>query len=169
MPDNTSGQGDLDWLILVAIYGVPIAGTILFGFIGSYVERKHFAALRFREAATAGLPIIAAKFVESGRLVTDARLVFAAAVISQDHFKRFLANLRNIFGGRIRSYETLMDRARREALLRLKEQCLDASLIANLRLETAAISKSKGNRGLVAVEVLAYGTAIRYGSNPPDR
>jgi uncharacterized protein YbjQ (UPF0145 family) len=165
MPDDASGQGSYEWLILLAIYVVPIVGTIFFGFIGSYVEKKHFAEIRAREALTAHLPIIASKLLEPGRLVSDARLVFAAVVISQDHFKRFIANLRNIFGGRIRSYETLMDRARREALLRLKEQCHGANLIANLRLETSAISKSRGNRGVVAVEVIAYGTAIRYSLN----
>lgn len=163
MPADPSGSGSYEWLILLAIYVVPIAGTIFFGFIGSYVERKHLAEIRAREALTAGLPIIASKRFETDQPVIDARLVFTAVVISQDHFKRFLANLRNIFGGRIRSYETLMDRARREALLRLKEQCHGASLIANLRLETSAISKSRGNRGVVAVEVIAYGTAIRCG------
>lgn len=163
MPDDASGQASYEWLILLAIYVVPIVGTIFFGFIGSYVERKHFADIRTREALTASLPIIPSRTLETDRVVIDARLVFAAAVISQDHFKRFLANLRNVFGGRIRSYETLMDRARREALLRLKEECPGASLIANLRLETCAISKSRGNRGVVAVEVIAYGTAIHYG------
>jgi uncharacterized protein YbjQ (UPF0145 family) len=165
MSDNSSGGADYEWLILPAIYLLPILATIVFGFIGSYVERKHYAAIRSREAATAGLPIIVSKTLEAGRVVRDAHLVFTAVVISHDHFKRFLANLRSIFGGRIRSYDTLMDRARREALLRLKEQCPDASLIANLRLETSTLSKNRGNRGVVAVEVIAYGTAIRYGDS----
>jgi uncharacterized protein YbjQ (UPF0145 family) len=163
MSDDASGPGTSDWLILVIVYGLPVLATIFFGFIGSYVERKHLASVRAREAATTSLPIIASKTWDTTQLVADARLVVSAVVISQDHFKRFLANLRNIFGGRIRSYETLMDRARREALLRLKEQSPDANLIANLRLETVAISKSTGNKGVVAVEVIAYGTAIRYG------
>ena len=73
-----------------------------------------------------------------------------------------LANLRKIFGGRLGAYETLLERARREAILRLKEQSAGAHLIVNLRLETCTIARTKGRQGIGAVEVLAYGTAVRY-------
>ena len=43
-------------------------------------------------------------------------------MVSVDYFKRFLAGLRMIFGGRVSSYESLLDRARREALLRMRLQ-----------------------------------------------
>ncbi|MCI5128213.1 MAG: hypothetical protein D3907_06860, partial [Candidatus Electrothrix sp. AUS3] len=33
------------------------------------------------------------------------------------YFKRIVAGLRNIFGGNVQSYETLVDRARREAVI----------------------------------------------------
>ena len=52
-----------------------------------------------------------------------------------------------------------MDRARREAILRLKESCLDATQIINLRIETSSIYKGKGNQ-IGSVEVFAYATAI---------
>jgi len=81
------------------------------------------------------------------------------ASISVDYFKRILTSLRNFFGGNMRSYETLVDRARREAILRLKESCPDAQQIINLRLETSSIYKGQGNQ-IGSVEVLAYGTAI---------
>lgn len=149
-------------MIVLIFWAIPIVGLIIFGFIGNWVEKKHFASIRAREAATAALPIVTLKRLDPGQPIARAWLVSAAVVISHDHFKRFLANLRSIFGGRIAAYDTLMDRARREALLRLKEQCPDATLIANLRLETLAISKAAGNKGVIAVEVLAYGTAVRY-------
>jgi len=149
------------WLVLILIYGLPIAGLVFFGFIGAYVEKKHYVSIRAREAATNRLPIMASRTLEDGRAVVEARLVAAEVMISHDYFKRFLAQLRNFFGGRIRSYDTLLDRARREALLRLKEQCPDASIIANLRLETICVSTARKN-SLVGVEIIAYGTAIRY-------
>jgi uncharacterized protein YbjQ (UPF0145 family) len=157
----------LNWAVILLVYGLPVLGLIFFGFIGSYVERKHYASIRAREAATAALPIVTLKTLDPEKIVASARLVSTAVVISHDHFKRFLANLRSIFGGRIRSYDTLMDRARREALLRLKAQCPEASIIANLRLETLTVAKSAGNRGVIAVEVIAYGTAVRYGLDRP--
>jgi uncharacterized protein YbjQ (UPF0145 family) len=61
------------------------------------------------------------------------------------------------------SYETLIDRARREAILRMKEQARSADAIVNFRIETSSISKGGRRRGKTVgtVEALAYGTAIR--------
>lgn len=89
-------------------------------------------------------------------------LVSGSVVISVDYFKRFLAWLRNIFGGRVGAYEPLLDRARREALLRMREQTLDADFIICVRLETSSISKrSRKSKSVSCIEALAYGTAIR--------
>lgn len=163
--DDGSVMTTVEWGVLLLVYGLPVLGLIFFGFIGAHVERKHYASIREREAATQALPIFAGRTLDPAHTVAEARLVSTEVVISHDYFKRFLASLRTIFGGRIPSYETLMDRARREALLRLKEQCPQASVLANLRLETIAISKRSGNKGVIAVEVLAYATAIRYGAD----
>ena len=64
-------------------------------------------------------------------------------------------------GGPVKSYETLLDRAKREAVLRLKESCPGADEIINLRLETLPLAGSQRNQ-VTGVEVLAYGTAIYY-------
>ena len=78
-----------------------------------------------------------------------------------DYFKKVVAGLRNIFGGRVSAYETLIERARREALLRMKEEAKlkGAESIFNVKLETASISKNAGGQ-IGSVEVYAYGTAI---------
>ena len=96
--------------------------------------------------------------------MVNAELVLGSVVISVDYFKRILAALRNIFGGPVQSYETLVDRARREAVLRMKESCINADQIINLRIETSSISKG-GRNTIGSVEVLAYGTAI-YSNEP---
>lgn len=82
-------------------------------------------------------------------------------MVSVDRFKQLLAVLRNFFGGEVNSYASLIDRARREAVLRMKEQEPDADMIINLKLETMSISKG-GGKQTGTVEVLAYGTAIQY-------
>jgi uncharacterized protein YbjQ (UPF0145 family) len=95
--------------------------------------------------------------------VKNAFLVHGSAVISIDYFKRLLATLRNIVGGNVKSYESLVDRARREAILRMKEQALakGARMIVNLRLETSTIGNSANRKGSIgSVEVIAYGTAV---------
>ena len=59
------------------------------------------------------------------------------------------------------SYESLLERGRREALLRMKEEArrLNATEIFNVKMETASISKGAGN-SIGSVEVYAYGTAL---------
>ena len=83
-------------------------------------------------------------------------------VIANDYFKAFVAGLRNLFGGKIRTYETLLDRARREAILRMKEEAqkLGADFVFNIKYETSNISGQYSKR-LPVIEVHAYGTALK--------
>ena len=71
-------------------------------------------------------------------------LVIGSAVIGEDYFKRIAAALKSIFGGRLTVYESLMDRGRREAVVRMKQQARaqGATMIFNVRFETASLSES---------------------------
>ncbi len=129
-------------------------------FFGKHNEKKHYRSIKERENNLLALPLTSSKYpLDDKETVKQAYLVQGCVVISIDYFKRIVAGLRNFFGGNIQSYETLLDRARREAVLRLKESCSDADEIINLRIETSSISKGGDNR-IGCVEVLAYGTAI---------
>jgi uncharacterized protein YbjQ (UPF0145 family) len=130
--------------------------------VGQYLEKKHYRSIEMREKDFINLATTANKSVP-GELPEEVRteLVQGACVISVDYFKRFVARLRQLFGGNIRSYETLVDRARREAILRLKESAADASQVVNLRIETSSITKGRRNQ-IGSVEVHAYATAIYY-------
>ena len=129
---------------------------------GSIAERKHYKSIKERERRFLGLPAVTInKNTYKDEQVRDSRLVSGSAVISLDYFKRVLAGLRNIFGGEVVSYETLIDRARREAILRMKENCEEADIVINLRIETSAIGQSANRRNSVgSIEAIAYGTAI---------
>lgn len=142
--------------------GIPLALVALGYFAGRRAESRHYASIHEREARFLNLPAVTMKGWDTARSVAEARLVSGSVVISADYFKRLLAGLRNLIGGRMRSYESLVDRARREAVLRLKEQCPDADIIVNLRMETSAIGSKSGKGGVSCVELLAYGTAIKY-------
>ena len=132
------------------------------GFIfGKRAEKKHYNSLLSREKIFKHIHITSEKLPRRMGDVHSAHLVQSSTVISVDYFKRIAAVLRNIVGGRIDSYETLLDRARREAILRLCESASTADEIINLRIEPSAISKGQSSR-IGCVEVLAYGTAIYY-------
>ncbi len=130
-------------------------------FFGKSIEKRHYASIEQREEELKNLPTISLKKpLYHDKKVQKAVLANGSVVISIDYFKKILASLRNFFGGNVQSYETLVDRARREAILRLKDSCKDADEIINLKIETSSISKSV--KGVGSVEVLAYGTAIYY-------
>ena len=131
-----------------------------YGF-GRYSEKKHYKSIFKREKGLNSIPAIASKIPPFRRQDLNSQLVAGNVVISVDFFKRFIAGLRNIFGGHITSYETLLDRARREAVLRMKQEAekLNAEFVFNIKLETSSIHKGRGN-SIGSVEVLAYGTAM---------
>jgi len=137
---------------------------IILGYIsGSIVEKRHYSSIRKREQEMVNLPVVTIRRPYPDTDIRESGLVMGSAVISIDYFKRFLAILRNLFGGRVRSYESLVDRARREAILRMKDMAGErrADLIINFRLETSTIGRSANKKGQVgSVEALAYGTAI---------
>ncbi len=141
---------------------LPLFLLILGYIIGGLLEKRHFRSLKARELKFLVLPAVTLKKIP-GHQTYRSELVIGNAVISIDYFKRFLAILRNIFGGRVSAYESLVDRARREAILRMKEQAanIGADIVINMRLETSSIGNSANNRKTVgSVEAIAYGTAL---------
>ena len=96
--------------------------------------------------------------------IESSGLASGSVVVSIDYFKRFLAGLRILVGGRVKSYETLLDRGRREALLRMKEQAVGNGYdaVINVRLETSRLANANG-QGTAGVEILAFGTAVKLG------
>ncbi len=144
----------MDFLIFISLLALGY-------FAGSWAERRHYTSIENREAALLQVPIVSGRNSYDQEQIAHGIMVQGSAVISVDYFKRILAALRNIFGGTIRSYETLIDRARREAILRMKESAPEGtSIIVNVRVETSTIGKNTHKKSVGCVEALAYGTAL---------
>jgi len=126
--------------------------------VGRIIEQRHYASIRLRERRYQDILAFPMRFPPDSVTPQDAFLVYGTVVITADYFKTFVASLRNLIGGRFRSYETLMERARREAMLRLKEDARrrGAKLVVCVRYETTAISSGWAP----SMEVMAYGTAL---------
>jgi uncharacterized protein YbjQ (UPF0145 family) len=136
--------------------------TLIIGYsFGRIAEKRHYRSIFRREAALSDLIVIACKTLPESAVPPTTEMVLGNVVISVDYFKRFVAGLRMIFGGRVHTYESLLDRGRREALLRMQERAkaLGANRVFNVRLETSSISKG-ARQSVGSVEVLAYGTAV---------
>jgi len=136
---------------------ISFALLLLIGFgFGQVNERRHYRSIIKREDELAGLAAIASRHPPADRRYQQ-HLVSGNVVVASDYFKSFLASLVNLFGGRVKSFESLLDRGRREALLRLKEQAHQhrATAVFNVKYETVRV----GGR-VTTIEVLAYGTAL---------
>ena len=154
--------------VTLALYvGLPAAVLFVGWLAGHLSETKHERSLAAREEAL--------KDVET----TDLRnppgfvgaegpcsLVSGEAVVASDTFKTWVFGLKNIVGGESKTFTRLFDRARREALLRMKERAreLGCDAVCNVRFDSADIggnaagAKKKGSNMAVA---LVSGTAWR--------
>ncbi|APX63480.1 MULTISPECIES: YbjQ family protein [Acinetobacter] len=128
--------------------------SVGFGF-GRYYERKHLKELAEQEVRLAHIVLDTHRFTTSE---FEGQLISSNVVISHDYFKYVIANIQNILGGRLVSYESIVERARREAVVRLKREAekIGATQIMGLRLSTTELGMQGG-----MVEVFAYGTAIK--------
>lgn len=122
---------------------------------GRHNEQKHLRELALAEKNLAHISIDTHRFTISTH---TGQMVTSNVVISHDYFKYVIANIQNFFGGRLSSYESIVERARREAIVRLKREAeqIGATHIMGLRLNTTELGMQGG-----MVEVFALGTAIK--------
>lgn len=151
--------------------GIPLLLLALGLFVGGYIERKHFENLEEREAATADMLVTQIKTFPAMGFDKQPTVLCGEVVISSDYLKTFLSTIRKLFGGELKSFRTLLERARREALLRLKEEARSQGYdaICNVRLETASIggkgSPNNKNKMMMA-SIIASGTAYTSNRSP---
>ena len=149
--------------------GVPLLLLLTTYFIGGAIERRHYRHIRARERKWQQLPAITFSATPASWQVAECGLVNGSVVVSVDYFKRFLAGLRMLIGGRVKSYESILDRARREAVLRLKADAIERgyNAVINVRLETTRMANARRRgEGIAGLEVLAYGTGLKLRRDP---
>jgi uncharacterized protein YbjQ (UPF0145 family) len=160
----------LDVLLQTGVeLGLPLLLLVATYFIGNWIERRHYESIRRREREWLHFPATTFPTLPAGWVVTGSGLVTASVVTSVDYFKRFLAGLRMLVGGRVKSYESILDRARREALLRLKEEAgrQGYTAVVNVRIETSRMaSAGRGGQGVAGLEILAFGTGVALATAP---
>lgn len=140
--------------LIIQIVIFAILFSVGFGF-GRYNERKHLQYLDEQEQRLAYIQVNNSRFIES---TLPGHMISSNVVISHDYFKYAIANVQNMLGGRLTSYESVVERARREAIVRLKLEAekMGADQIMGIRLSTTELGMQGG-----MVEVFAYGTAIQ--------
>lgn len=146
----------MDYLSFVIQYFGLLLSLVLilvgwwFGRLG---EQRHLGQLSVSEQNFCHISVSSERFVHPDG---DGTLVVGSVVIAQDRFKFMMATLLSLFGKNLTVYETMLERGRREALLRLKTKAdkMGCRQVFGVRFESSAID-------LYCIEVMAYGTAVK--------
>lgn len=149
------GTSSFWWLMATSV------ATLAAGYIVGFTrEWLHFRSLKRRERPLQSVYLSNSKTLPAS--ATGGFLVSANVALAADSFRTLSVMWRKLFGGNIRRYERIKERARREALVRLKEAALasDANAIFNVRLESSKIKTGQSRIGGTSIEVLVYGTAV---------
>lgn len=125
------------------------------------MEYKLYRSLRLQEKRLANVNVIPSAFPHVQKPAPTLVLVAGNVVISVNYFKRMIAWLNRLLGGHLKSYETLVERGRREAVVRMKQQAsvIGGTMVFNVKISTSCISKGYMD-GVSSLEILAYGTAL---------
>ena len=141
---------------------LTIGLLLLIGIIfGTMNERNHFSRIVKAEEELSDIKVFNIKTLPDNVQVGGA-LVTGNVVIAVDYFKVFVAGFIMLFGGRMSGFEKMMERARREALVRMQREAkaLGANAIYNTRIEFSAVGQRPNKIG--GAELFAYGTAVKY-------
>lgn len=133
-------------------------------FFGRYNEQDHLRQLAVSEKELGYIIVSSERFYRPTIAPdTEGAVVMGSVVIAQDYFKMIVAGILNLFGKNLVTYETLLDRARREALVRMKleAQFMGYNQVFGIRLEVTSINATGS-----MVEAIAYGTAVYTIDNP---
>ncbi|WP_367105155.1 YbjQ family protein [uncultured Psychrobacter sp.] len=127
-------------------------------FFGARHERQHLARLVISEKELGHIIVSTERFYRPKIASnSEGELVLGSVVIAQDYFKMVIARILSLFGKNLTTYETLLDRARREAVVRMRIQAQTKGYnhIYGVRLEVTNINQLGS-----MVEAIAYGTAV---------
>ena len=150
----------MDLIIQLTFFAVLVLVGLFFG---RAAEQRHFKELAHQELILRGVLVFNETRPPAGEQFRHSTLVVGSVVIAEDYFKRVACALKSLVGGRLTAYESLMDRGRREAIVRMKREAkkLGATMIFNVRFETSSLSEDKsGKQVMFSAEFMAYGTAL---------
>ena len=157
-----------------ALIGLGLTALLLVVtfFIGQKGERDHFEDLRRREARLRSMPVTTFETLPPDWTPITSGIVTGSVVMSADYFKQFVAGFKKFFGGRLTVLKRLISGPPLLAVASNPQRTLfmKHSSLINVRIEGSRINRSGTQKeGVVAVEMLAYGTGIKRGRKPVSK
>jgi uncharacterized protein YbjQ (UPF0145 family) len=159
----------------VPLYVLYIVAPILFSLllpflswaIGRWYQDRLMSALQLNEKQQGNM-LQSDRHLSTQSLMTamtakSSTLLHVSICVGPSVGQIFFMWFKSVFGGRLHSYDVVLDYGRREALLRLNQQAksLGCSSIVNIRIETSTVSFAKNSKNSrSSVEFLAFATGI---------
>lgn len=158
-------SGELgEYLIVFFLSSSPLWLLAFGGLVGFWLYRKGIKNLESREGVS--LPVIHnLRDPNLAKPASTSGLITANVVMSPNYFQLTIGGLWSLIGGNIGTYDPVLAWARREALQRLKEVAGQEGwdTVINMRMETTRLAAaSSGGKGMSGIEILMYGTGIKY-------
>lgn len=93
-----------------------------------------------------------------GKTLVPLGLVKGSTIQTVNAVRDIGAGLKTLIGGELKKYNEMMDKARQIAMERMEAEAqgLGADAIVGVRFSSASVMQS-------AAEIMAYGTAVRFG------
>ena len=154
------------WIVL------PIVATLLFPLtswaLGRWYQGRLMRALEANEKQN-GLMFTNPNHLSTASSMdqmasSSSTLLHVSICVGPSIGQMFFMWFKSLFGGRLHSYDTVLDFGRRGVMLRLKQQAdqLGCTSMQNIRLETSVISFAQNQDSKrAAVEFLAFATGLR--------
>ena len=122
------------------------------------LERESQSAIKGDVISTLSKPF-------GDREIKQTKMLMASVVMSPSWVQMWIGGIMSLFGGQINVFTKVVDWARREAQQRLREKVAEEGYdeVINMRIETTMLTTTRGGKDKTSgVEILAYGTAIKY-------
>lgn len=143
-------------------FGVFLFLLVIGYVFGRMAEVGHFRRLAKAEQRLARILVFSECTPPPEAASMRSTLVNGAVVLGEDYFKRIAGSLKSLVGGHLTVYESIMDRGRREAIVRLKTEAAKrgATMVFNVRFETSTLTDPARPQAMFSAEFHAYGTAL---------
>ena len=151
--------------ILIFLFLIGFCGLAC----GRTLEKRHYRDIEQRERQNQGKFLVTQlKSFPALRPGGKApKVMMSEVVIGSDYLKTWFSQWRNLFGGEMKSFRTLQDRAKREALLRMSEQAQSEgyNALCNVRFSGADVGGNTSGRKNKLHFAAIIATATAYDAN----
>ena len=158
-------------IIGLMIFAVACACTVvpwLLSIVATFLyqpSKQKVLLERETQAASKGDALSTLSKPFGDREIKQTKMLMANVVMSPSWVQMWIGGIMSLFGGQINVFTKVVDWARREAQQRLREKVAEEGFdeIINMRIETTMLTRTKGGKDRTSgVEILAYGTAMKY-------